>query len=624
MSAPCLSRHGETATAPAGVSLAFLLFQRTNAPLYREYGIFLVTLSANSPFARLTARPAPSHINHLFFQPASCSHPLQPRRSKRGCNGGTPCEQCIRRGQDCTYSQRRKSGPRGRPLRPQQVISAGGGGGGGGGVGGGGTPPVVGTRTSSRRRIKRTPSFHDDDDDDEEEDRVSVGPVASPVSPESSPSRTVSLPSTASSSDEAVTDNDSDTAEEEQQQEQQKQQKGKQERRKNKKQPSREHQVHKRSKISRPSEAGEEATCANDSSKPSPLLFPHQDDNKGVDDNVARVPPCSLVANKARPRGGSIQQEQEKNAAVGEEPVPPVSPSLSSTTTSCSSSGSASSCLSMDEGASYASESKMVVDSPNSNKKEASAPREPSPMTVGAAPHSPPLLQLERSSSLPTWARDGSSDAHQQQQQQPAPIASVGAVPISGRNGSCSTDGSNNSEIREAVLQPSEIPSSPPPESSPLPPSPFDLPRSVTLVHTSQQRQQLHQQAQAHQAPVFAVKSSSGRTSRTSTSSGNKVFASKEPQAGDPMGVALPQQQQQHATSLAAASMMLDDGSGFGGGGLKEWQEDDDLECCPWQIPSLTREMSLARVVAGLGGEQSTFLSQGVGFEGSFISPSGW
>lgn len=44
-------------------------------------------------------------------------------RSKRGCNGGTPCEQCIRRKQECTYSQRRKSGPRGRPERQQQETS---------------------------------------------------------------------------------------------------------------------------------------------------------------------------------------------------------------------------------------------------------------------------------------------------------------------------------------------------------------------------------------------------------------------------------------------------------------------------------------------------------------------
>ncbi|CAM9728027.1 unnamed protein product [Laminaria digitata] len=43
------------------------------------------------------------------------------------------------------------------------------------------------------------------------------------------------------------------------------------------------------------------------------------------------------------------------------------------------------------------------------------------------------------------------------------------------------------------------------------------------------------------------------------------------------------------------------------------------LECADWEMPSLTREMSLARVVEALGGEHST---QGIGFEGSLVS--GW
>ncbi|CAM9220945.1 unnamed protein product [Scytosiphon promiscuus] len=546
-------------------------------------------------------------------------------RSKRGCNGGTPCEQCIRRGQGCTYSQRRKSGPRGRPLRQQQVISAGGAGG-----GGGGTPPLVGTRTSSRRRTKRRPSFHDEDDDEEEQEqerRASVEPAAAavaaaatPVSPGSSPARTVSLSSSASSSDEdeAVTDNDSDSAEQdgEVQPQQQQQQQPSQE--------VRQRQVHKRSKISRPeAAAGGEGGGVDDT--PSPLLLTRKEHDV---QNVARVPPCSLLANETRARGDGIRLEEGKPEGAGEEPVPALSPSLSSLSSlsSTSSYGSASS-LSVYEGeSSYDSKNEIgtavAVDSPNSNEKEGSPRRQHSPMTVGA-PLSPPLLQLERSSSLPTWARDASHDTEQQhEEQQQASIASVGAVPIS--------DGSSNSRIHEVILQPSEIPSSPSPELPP--PSPFALPRSVTLVHTSQQQQQLHQQAQAHQAPAFAVKSSSSSSKSSTSRSSSEVFTLKDsalqslPQAGDPMDVALPQQQQQqHATTLAAASMMLDDGGGFGGsGGLKEWQEDDDLECCPWQIPSLTREMSLARVVAGLGGEQSTLLSQGVGFEGSFVTAAGW
>ncbi|CAM9727959.1 unnamed protein product, partial [Laminaria digitata] len=99
-------------------------------------------------------------------------------RSKRGCNGGTPCEQCIRREQPCTYSQRRKSGPRGRPVRQQSA-----------------TPPppscsMLGVRTSSRR-TKGTSSFSARD----------RSPEPSTVSsPSSSPNRVASVSSSGSSS----------------------------------------------------------------------------------------------------------------------------------------------------------------------------------------------------------------------------------------------------------------------------------------------------------------------------------------------------------------------------------------------------------------------------------------
>ena len=51
---------------------------------------------------------------------------------------------------------------------------------------------------------------------------------------------------------------------------------------------------------------------------------------------------------------------------------------------------------------------------------------------------------------------------------------------------------------------------------------------------------------------------------------------------------------------------------------------DVGLECAAWEMPSLTREMSLVRVVEALGGEHSTHLTQGIGFgfEGSLVS--GW
>lgn len=57
-----------------------------------------------------------------------------------------------------------------------------------------------------------------------------------------------------------------------------------------------------------------------------------------------------------------------------------------------------------------------------------------------------------------------------------------------------------------------------------------------------------------------------------------------------------------------------------------EVEEDFDagLECADWEMPSLSREMSLARVVEALGGEHSTHSTQGIGFgfEGSLVS--GW
>lgn len=68
-------------------------------------------------------------------------------RSKRGCNGGTPCEQCIRRDQPCTYSQRRKSGPRGRPIRqPQPALSPAST-----------TQKIAGARKSRRKRLATAP-----------------------------------------------------------------------------------------------------------------------------------------------------------------------------------------------------------------------------------------------------------------------------------------------------------------------------------------------------------------------------------------------------------------------------------------------------------------------------------
>ena len=65
--------------------------------------------------------------------------------------------------------------------------------------------------------------------------------------------------------------------------------------------------------------------------------------------------------------------------------------------------------------------------------------------------------------------------------------------------------------------------------------------------------------------------------------------------------------------------------SSFGGSLLAQSEEeldgfDLDLEITKWEIPSLTREMSLARAVDALGGEQQT---PGFDYDSSFVS-GGW
>eukprot|EP00904_Undaria_pinnatifida_P014108 jgi/Undpi1/9828/HiC_scaffold_27.g12282.m1 len=116
-------------------------------------------------------------------------------RSKRGCNGGTPCEQCIRREQPCTYSQRRKSGPRGRPIRQQPA-----------------TPPpqcsILGVRTSSRR-TKGTHSFSARDGSPEPSAVSSASSSPDRVAAVSSSSS--SSPSDYSASDDSFSDSETES-----------------------------------------------------------------------------------------------------------------------------------------------------------------------------------------------------------------------------------------------------------------------------------------------------------------------------------------------------------------------------------------------------------------------------
>lgn len=74
--------------------------------------------------------------------------------------------------------------------------------------------------------------------------------------------------------------------------------------------------------------------------------------------------------------------------------------------------------------------------------------------------------------------------------------------------------------------------------------------------------------------------------------------------------------------SSSASSCSFDGALRLEGEDFCDDAEDDfdmDLDCAEWQMPSLTREMSLARVVEALGSGDST---PGIGFEGSLVS--GW
>eukprot|EP00903_Cladosiphon_okamuranus_P011514 g10842.t1 len=464
-------------------------------------------------------------------------------RSKRGCNGGTPCEQCIRRGQSCTYSQRRKSGPRGRPLRPQHAISAP-------------SPSVIGTRTSARRASKRLSS------------------PGNKAPPSPSPSRTASMSSSSSDfsdedtfSEDSSSTSDMEEAELEHQHQQQKQ--------------KQKLHAHKKTKIS-----GQETVTGGHRGSSSPLPPPPPPVSRRGDQGHRSTPPAAspspFVAKQA---AGSRTATTRQTAAEDEEEE--------DGTTQAATEATAASLSFLNEPASYLSKNMM------SSADRAVPPRQHSPLTVGA----PALnVQLQRSSSLPTWARETSTDAEQRRQQVHRSSASVGAVPTS--------SSSKGEAIHEIAMQPWE--------DTRL--------RPVTLVNMAAQRQQQQQQEQdeamEHQAPAFAVASSS-------SSSSSRIFASRHSAQQslptiDPMDVSRKQEPAQTAT-LAASMMMVGEGAAdgdFAGAALEDLEEEDDFAHCPWRIPSLTREQSLARVVAALGAEQGSSAQQGigVGFEGSYVT----
>ena len=296
--------------------------------------------------------------------------------------------------------------------------------------------------------------------------------------------------------------------------------------------------------------------------------------SRQADDQPPSPSPSPFISSKASPRGDASAADAAAGPAVkhGVEPQAAAEPAVSS--------------------------------SPASSPSSRSPPRQLSPLTVGASPTLP--LNLQRSSSLPSWAREASGDGEQQQQQTHRSSASVGAVPTS--TSFIATDNNRRGDtsvkrVNQITMQPWE----------------GGRPRSVTLINVETQQQQQQQQAQAYQVPAFAVPSSRGRVF-VSKHSGQRSMPSP-----DPLGA---QTQQQVAAAAAAAtatlatSMMLDGAGDFGGGALKDLEEEDDFACCPWRIPSLTRQGSLARVVAALGAERSGPSLHGVeiGFEGSFAT----
>eukprot|EP00752_Nemacystus_decipiens_P009816 g8760.t1 len=480
-------------------------------------------------------------------------------RSKRGCNGGTPCEQCIRRDQCCTYSQRRKSGPRGRPLRPHQAISAP-------------SSPVIGTRTSARRASKRM-SPHDK------------------ASPSPSPSRTASMSSSSSDFSEGGDDEDGSFSSDESSDMDEAEQKQKQK-----------PHAHKKSKISREETVTGRRRSSGSSLPPPPTAG---EVSGGVVNQEPISPPAAVAATASsspffakqegpRTRGDaaatstSAEEEGVRQRWAVAAPAPAVSSPLLD-----------------NEPALFLPKNRISGD-------RAAPPRQLSPLTVGAPA---PSLHLSRSSSLPMWARETSTDAEQRRQQAHRYSASVGAVPTS-----TTTSSSRGEAIHEIAMQPWE-------DVRPAPRPPVTL---VNMVTQQQQRQQQQQQeAQANQAPAFAVVggSSSSSNSGSNADSSSKIFASRHsaqqslPPVEDPMDVST---RRAAAPTVTLAAAMMMDAAGeedfAGDASLRDLDEEDDFALCPWRIPSLTREQSLARVVAALGAEQGASAQQGVGggFEGSY------
>ncbi|CAM9409140.1 unnamed protein product [Pylaiella littoralis] len=538
-------------------------------------------------------------------------------RSKRGCNGGKPCEQCIRRDHACSYSQRRKSGPRGRPVleqeqhEKQQAVSTNT------------TPsgPVrrLGTRASCRRPtmkkgISTSPIVVS---------KIKVSPTSSPPSltASTSPSSSSSSPPSESSSDDGEGDPFSDSssraveaaAAEGEQKKQKLQQK---------------QHMHKRSKISRPPGTQVSAppgSCSagecNDHPAVSPKLVAlNKTETRGgpapvlAPSSAAAIIAAAAAATAAAVAAATVDlptpQDEEQLLKLTASLSSSSSSSYSSSSSSLPSPSSSPPLLFLDEAASYISKGRMML----TTGDQTWPPRPYSPLTVGA-----PLLplHLQRSSSLPTWAREASIDAQQQQQRQQQQqvhrsSASVGAVPTTVGTINSTITGTNSyisARIGETTMQPMKISS-----TSPSPPSrsatvttTTDRPCSM-LIHMATQQQQ----AQAHQAPAFAVKSDGVFSS---SQSAQQSLPPSPP--SDPMDVAAEQTAATAATILAASTIL--DAGDFEVAGAAKDLEEDELARCPWQIPSLTREMSLARVVAALGGEQ-TASSHGVGLEGSSVN----
>ena len=488
----------------------------------------------------------------FFFRPLFFQPPFNPKRSKRGCNGGTPCEQCIRREQPCTYSQRRKSGPRGRPIRQQPA-----------------TPPppcsILGVRTSSRR-TKGTHSFSARDGSPEPSAVSSASSSPDRVAAVSSSSS--SSPSDYSASDDSFSDSETESF------------------------PETEHRSPRRRRQE------EVVMQSAQKTKKSKISGPEND----------------IIHRKAAVREASPSVTCNVSPRKETSPVTAVAATAVAATAAAVSSVSAPALVvprPQLATVSFSKPSAILEAGAVRAKQEVTWPKRTlSPSTVA-----PPSLRQRAPGSLwtqPLLATEASTRVQQQQQLRSTEVAATTTTPVSPT--SCPTpstppetsittinNGSNSTSalIHEISMQPWEFSRSG--VARPVIASPPPLLLATTGNYFS---------------------SLGGVSMDVADVSMGVAAAASELTGPGPLPVTEVLRGGMGTPSSSASSCSFDGALRLEGEDFCDDAEDDfdmDLDCAEWQMPSLTREMSLARVVEALGSGDST---PGIGFEGSLVS--GW